>query len=297
VNANVRQSSAWRENRLTDVEGGRNADGFNRHIDAEARGHVHDLLNGAAGGAVDHAGRAELPGDVQPLVVEVNHHDAVRRVELGRQQRGESDRAGADNGDGVAGLYPAIQHATFEAGREDVTQHDERLCVCVRRDRVETRIRVRDAHMARLRAVDGVPEDPAAVPTMRVHLPAAEIASSARSDTRDEDAIAGDEGRYRGPNVGHHADALVPEGATLLHRRHIALQDVKVGAANGASRDAHNRIGRVLEHRTGSFFPGATAGTAIDQAVRPCVLAGCHRLTRIVLFHGFRSGASLRESD
>jgi hypothetical protein len=42
--------------------------------------------------------------------------------------------------------------------------------------------------MARLRAVDGVPEDPA----------------------------VGDEGRYRGPDVGHHANALVPEGATLL---------------------------------------------------------------------------------
>jgi len=170
------------------------------------------------------------------------------------------------------GVYPAVQRATFEASREDVTQHDERLCVCVRRDRVETGIRVRDAHMARLRAVDGVPENPAAVSTMRVHLPAAEIASSARSDTRDEDAIAGDEGRYRGPNVGHHADALVPEDSTLRHRRHIALQDVQVGAANGGGGDADNRVGVVLKHRTGSFFPGPTAGTAIDQAVRPCVV-------------------------
>jgi hypothetical protein len=40
----------------------------------------------------------------------------------------------------------------------------------------------------------------------------------------------------------------------------------------GAGRDADNRIGLVLEHRTGAFFPGATAGTAIDQAVRPCVV-------------------------
>lgn len=41
---------------------------------------------------------------------------------------------------------------------------------------------------------------------------------------------------------------------------------MKVGAANCGGRDADNRIGLILEHRTGSFFPGATAGTAIDQA-------------------------------
>src|SRR5690242_9953679 len=126
---------------------------------------------------------------------------------------------------------------------------------------------VRDAHIARLRAVDSTRVDPADIFTMLVHLPAAEVASSARGDTRDEDPVAGDEGRYRGPDVGHHADALVPECATLLHRGHIALQNVQVSAANCAGRDADNRIGGLLEHRTGAFFPGATAGTAIDQAV------------------------------
>jgi hypothetical protein len=33
------------------------------------------------------------------------------------------------------------------------------LCVWVRRDSVETPIRIRDTHMARLSAADGVPED------------------------------------------------------------------------------------------------------------------------------------------
>ena len=184
-----------------------------------------------------------------------------------------------------------VQDATFEAGRQDVAQHDERLFICVWRDGVETRIRVRDTHVARLRAVDGVPEDPPAVSTMRVHLLPAEIASSARGDAGDQDPVTGAKGRHPGPDLGHHADALVTEDAALRHRRHIALQDVKVRSANRGGRDADNRIGRVLEHRAGSFFPGAPTGTAIDQAVHSCVVVGWRRLTGIVLSHGFRNGA------
>ena len=50
---------------------------------------------GLAVGAVDELRGAERPRHLEPVVVEVDHHDLGRRVELRRQQRGEADRARA----------------------------------------------------------------------------------------------------------------------------------------------------------------------------------------------------------
>jgi hypothetical protein len=51
---------------------------------------------------VDQRRRAELPGDLQSLVIEVDDHDMGGRIELGRQQCGQPNRASADDGYGIA---------------------------------------------------------------------------------------------------------------------------------------------------------------------------------------------------
>ena len=61
------------------------------------------------------------------------------------------------------------------------------------------------------------------------------------------------------------ADALVPENPARRHTRHVALQDVQVGAADGGGGDPDDGVGRVLDRRAGLLFPGALARTVIDQ--------------------------------
>ena len=63
----------------------------------------------------------------------------------------------------------AVEHAAFEAGRQDVAEHDQRLLVGAVGDGIEAGVGVGDAHVLRLGAVDGVAEDPAAGRAVRVH--------------------------------------------------------------------------------------------------------------------------------
>ena len=58
-------------------------------------------------------------------------------------------------------------------------QHDECFLISIRRHVIEARVGMRDPHVFRLRAVDGVPEDPAAVAAVRVHAFPAVLALSA----------------------------------------------------------------------------------------------------------------------
>src|SRR5688572_32658497 len=115
MHTDVREASTRSQNRLADVEGGRYADRFNRHIDALTCGQIHHALNRTAVSAVDQCGGAKRFGHVQTPVVEVDHHDAGWRVELGRQQGGEPDRARADDRHSVAWLDVAIEYAALEA--------------------------------------------------------------------------------------------------------------------------------------------------------------------------------------
>ncbi len=51
-------------------------------------GHLQDFLQGLAVGAVDDRRRPEPFCDLKPVVVEINHYNIGRRVELGGKQRG-----------------------------------------------------------------------------------------------------------------------------------------------------------------------------------------------------------------
>ena len=136
-----------------------------------------------------------------------------------------------DDGDGRAGRDLAVEHAALEARRERVADHDERvLAHALDVARVEARVRVRDADVLGLGAVDRVAEDPAALDAVRRHATAAELARRARRDARDDDEVARLERAHGGPDGLDDADALVPEDAARGARRDVALEDVQVRA-------------------------------------------------------------------
>ena len=72
---------------------------------------------------------AETLRHFKAIVVEIDHDDLGRRVELGGEQRREPDRPRTDDRHGAARLHLAVEHAALEAGRQDVAQHHQRLFV------------------------------------------------------------------------------------------------------------------------------------------------------------------------
>ena len=127
VHADVRHVAARAHQFGAHVEGRGHADGLDRDVDAVAVGQREHLLLPVGGSGVDAVRGADLLGHVQPVLVEVDRDDLGRAVQTGGGDDGEADRAGADDGDGVAGLDPAVLDAHLEAGREDVGQQQRGL--------------------------------------------------------------------------------------------------------------------------------------------------------------------------
>ena len=126
----------------------------------------------------------------------------------------------------------AVEHAAFEAGGQDVAQHHQRLLVGARGNRIEAGVGVGDADIFGLGAVDLVAQDPAAGRAMGVHPPAAILAFAAGGDAGDEDAVAGLERGHAGADLVDHAHAFMAQDAAGRAGRHIALEDVQIGAAD-----------------------------------------------------------------
>ena len=103
----------------------------------------------------------QLLGDVQPVLVEVDRDDLRGAVEAGGGDDGETDRPGADDGDGVARLDPPVLDADLEARREDVGEQHRRVVGHTVGQPVERVVRERDPDQLGLGAVDEVAEDPA----------------------------------------------------------------------------------------------------------------------------------------
>ena len=64
------------------------------------------VSDGLAVGAVDGRGGAEALGYGEAIVVEIDHDDFGRRIELGGEQRCEPNRPRADDRHGAARLQP-----------------------------------------------------------------------------------------------------------------------------------------------------------------------------------------------
>ena len=167
------------------------------------------------------------------------------------------------------GCNLAVEHAALEAGRQDVAQHHQRLFVRAGRNWIEAGIRIGNADELGLGAVDGVAEDPAAGGAMRVHLLPAIFAFAAGADAGDQDTVSRLECRDGCSDLVDDADAFVAENAAGLAGRHVALEDVQVGAADRRFSDLDDRVRRCRNFRFGTVFEGFLP--------RPLINEGFHR--------------------
>jgi hypothetical protein len=118
----------------------------------------------------------------------------------------------------LPGCDLAVEHAAFEAGRQDVAEHHQRFFVGAFGNGIEAGVGVGNADELGLRAVDRVAEDPAAGRAMRVHLLAAIFAFAAGADAGDQHPVARLERRDGRADLVDDADAFVTENAARLRR-------------------------------------------------------------------------------
>ncbi|MDR7060624.1 hypothetical protein J2X38_002675 [Sphingopyxis sp. BE235] len=185
MHADIRNRSPGCDKQLTEFEGGGNADSLDHRVGAARIRHLHQRRRGVARAAVDRAGGAEPARDGEARLVQIDHDDPGGREELRREQRGKADRTRADDRDGRSRRDLAVEHAAFEARRQDVAEHDQRIRAGLLGDGIEARVGMRDTNIFCLRAVDDVAEDPAACRAMRWHAPTAIVAAAARRDAAD----------------------------------------------------------------------------------------------------------------
>ena len=130
---------------------------------------------------------------------------------------------------------------------------------------VQTRVGMRRAHVLGLGAIDRVAENPSARPAVRIHARSTQITDPARADARDQHPVASVKRRHERTHGLDDADAFVPENSAGRDRWDVALQDVKVRAADRRRRDPDHRIPGVANDRLGLRLPGPLAGATVDQ--------------------------------
>jgi hypothetical protein len=68
-------------------------------------------------------------------------------------------------------------------------------------------------------------------------------------------------------------DTLVAEDATGRARRHVAFQDVQIGAADGRLGDPDDGVRRLIDSRLWSVFQSFLAGAMIYKSFHDSFLA------------------------
>src|SRR5690606_20615144 len=129
---------------------------------------------------------------------------------------------------------------------------------------------MRDAYVLRLSTVDQMTEDPAAVLAVRVHLLLTVLALPARGNARNDHPVAW---RGVGGGIAHfydHADSLMPENTAFGDRRHVALENVQIGATDCRLGDFHNGIRRMGNLGRGNGLTGLLASPLENQSVHTC---------------------------
>ncbi len=182
VHADIGDDAARRHDILAGDKARRHANRLDGRINTAAAGHLHDFFDRFAVLVVDDCCCPKAGGQLQAVVIHIDHDDLCGRVELRCEQRSEPDGAGAYDGDGRAGLNLAVEHTAFESCGQDVAQHDKGVFVGTSGNVIETGIGERRADKFRLSTVDCIAEDPAAIDAMRIHTAAAIVAFSARRD-------------------------------------------------------------------------------------------------------------------
>ena len=211
----------------------------------------------------------------------------MARVEQpGAHDRRQTDRAGTDDGDDVAGPDLTVEHAHLVARREDVGEHQQLLVAHTVRSEVGRRVGERNADVLGLRAVDLVTEDPAsATEALPVHAFAAVAAGAAGGDARHQHAIAGLAGLDARPDRLDRADRLVAEDPPGRDRWDITLENVQVGAADRHRIDANDGVGVIDNVGFGTSSHVLSTWSVIDDCVHlespsPVVVRRCSRWIR-----------------
>ena len=242
MHADIGDVAARRDDLLAQFECRRNADRLDGGIDAPLRRHFHHRFGRVAVGAVDGRGGAEAFCDFQAVVIQVDHDDLGRRVELRRQQRRQADRPRTDDGDGAARLHLAVEHAAFEARGQDIAQHHQGFFVHACGNGIEAGVGMGYADIFRLGAVYRVAQNPAARRAMRIHRLAAVDAFAAGADAGDQNTVARLESRDGGADGLDDAHAFMTENAAGLAGRDVAFENMQIGAADRGLGDPDDGV-------------------------------------------------------
>jgi hypothetical protein len=117
-----------------------------------------------------------------------------------------------------------------------------------------------------LGAVDLVAKYPSASPYAKsVSTLAAEPASAAGRDAGDKHPISGLDRSYSGTHLLDGSDRFVTEYTTVDYCRHIALEDVQVGPANGYGIDTHDGVAVLNDGWLGNLFPFLVAWSVVHN--------------------------------
>jgi len=278
MHADVGDVAAGTDDFLAEAERGRNADRFDGDIHAFAAGHGHDFFDGFAIGAVDHRGRAKFFGDFKTVVIQINDDEIRRSKKLRRQQRRQSDGPGSDDGHRVTGFDAAIEHAAFVAGRQNVAQHHHRVLVRIFGNKIKACVGKGNADELRLRAVNRVAQNPAALLAMRRHPAPAILALPARRDARNQNAVALVKTADAGSGFINHSDSFMAENPASRDCRQIAFENMQVGAADGCLGHPHHGVGRLAQRRLRHFFQLFFSRTAIHEGFHEIVFSFTKRV-------------------
>ena len=123
-----------------------------------------------------------------------------------------------------------------------------------------------NAHVFRLRSINGVAQYPAPVAAVGIHGFSAEVALQAGRDAREDDLVTNVKFRHSRSYLLDDPNALMAQNASIGNRRKITFKNVKIGATNRRGGNPHNGITRMLDGRARLVLPRDLAVTVIDQS-------------------------------
>ena len=220
----------------------------------------------------------------EPVCVLVDDDHAARAEQVGADDREDADRPGAEDDHGVA-VGDLRQLGAEVARREDVRDQDRLLVGHLLGQPNQRRVRVRDPRLLGLQAVEragllrAAEERRPGLRAVRVGAVAlgvvtrAAVRAGAAADRRaDHHALARLEVAHLRAERLDDADALVAEDRPRLHARHRAADEVQVGAADRARRQADDGVLGVLDLRLGDVVDANVPDPVENDSFHPVAL-------------------------
>jgi hypothetical protein len=265
VPADIGHVPAWAHELGAHLERLGHTDRLDHDVRAESVSELVDDIDRSVGNWDGHVG-AELQSRVESRLGQIDSDDVGRAEQPRGLDRGQADRSGADDGDRVARRYASIEHTDLIGGRHDVGEHQRGLVGDVVRQLVQRPLRERYADVLGLRAVNEVAEDPAtSAEALPVAADPAVAAPPARGDAGHQHSVARRNRADRRPDLFDSAHSLVTEDAPVGNLRHVTLEDVQVGAADGHRVDSDDRVLGIAQSRLGDVAPGVAAGAVVGE--------------------------------